>query len=403
MARDHYEVLGVSPTSEDVVIRAAYRALMRRYHPDKDPGAELSGRALEINAAYAVLGDPGRRARYDGSLAAAGMIKPNAGPRRALAISAVPRPRPGAIAAFVAVAGLLLILALSPPLAQMPGAPAVLGRGAPAPLAAGAEPMRGPAAGAQAAAAACNGDFAAVLVKQELFRRAAILGGRDGARFGAAAGRSLIRLQSEPAAAGPGGRAARCSGWLALDLPPGLVVDGGRSNLNSEVHYAFAGRAGGQLRLADLSGADALVASLATLARAAPAQDAADAAPAAAPVAAIVADALPATARERPAEPARQVAAKAPARPKPGCRYSSRRTEQAICGSSNLAALDRSLDMFYAQSLARADDARKAALVSSSGSFASRRDACRSQSCLTSAYLARMREVSAIMAKTPQP
>ena len=55
--KDHYSVLGVTPASEDVVIRAAYHALMRRYHPDADPtqeGAELS---RAINEAYAVLRD----------------------------------------------------------------------------------------------------------------------------------------------------------------------------------------------------------------------------------------------------------------------------------------------------------------------------------------------------------
>ena len=30
-----YEILGVSPQAEDIVIRAAYRALAQRYHPDK--------------------------------------------------------------------------------------------------------------------------------------------------------------------------------------------------------------------------------------------------------------------------------------------------------------------------------------------------------------------------------
>lgn len=62
---DLYAVLGVAPDCEDFVIQAAYRASMRRYHPDtnKDPAAEQKAQA--INAAYAVLGDPERRARYD--------------------------------------------------------------------------------------------------------------------------------------------------------------------------------------------------------------------------------------------------------------------------------------------------------------------------------------------------
>ena len=60
-----YEVLNVSPSAEPVVIEAAYRALMKRYHPDQG-SAEVDGRsAREINGAYAVLKDPERRARYD--------------------------------------------------------------------------------------------------------------------------------------------------------------------------------------------------------------------------------------------------------------------------------------------------------------------------------------------------
>ena len=45
------------------MIRAAYRALMRRYHPDTDRSAEASERARVINAAYAVLSDPDQRRR----------------------------------------------------------------------------------------------------------------------------------------------------------------------------------------------------------------------------------------------------------------------------------------------------------------------------------------------------
>lgn len=66
---DHYAVLNVSRDAEDVVIEVAWRALMKRYHPDKmqgDPAA--SERAKAINAAYDVLKDPGSRARYDRTL-----------------------------------------------------------------------------------------------------------------------------------------------------------------------------------------------------------------------------------------------------------------------------------------------------------------------------------------------
>jgi hypothetical protein len=51
--------------AEDVVIGAAYRALMRHYHPDTNPDPAAQARAREITAAYAVLRDPVKRAEYD--------------------------------------------------------------------------------------------------------------------------------------------------------------------------------------------------------------------------------------------------------------------------------------------------------------------------------------------------
>lgn len=65
MARDYYEVLGVSRNASQEEIQQAFRRLARRYHPDvnRDPGAEE--RFKEINEAYDVLSDPDTRKRYD--------------------------------------------------------------------------------------------------------------------------------------------------------------------------------------------------------------------------------------------------------------------------------------------------------------------------------------------------
>ncbi|HKC03927.1 MAG TPA: J domain-containing protein [Sphingomicrobium sp.] len=65
MTSDCYAILGVSPAAEDVVIGAAYRALMRHYHPDTNPDPAAQARAREITGAYAVLRDPAKRAEYD--------------------------------------------------------------------------------------------------------------------------------------------------------------------------------------------------------------------------------------------------------------------------------------------------------------------------------------------------
>ncbi|TKJ19638.1 J domain-containing protein [Blastococcus sp. CCUG 61487] len=65
MARDFYEVLGVSRDAGADEIQQAYRRLARQNHPDvnKDPGAEE--RFKEINEAYSALSDPEMRKRYD--------------------------------------------------------------------------------------------------------------------------------------------------------------------------------------------------------------------------------------------------------------------------------------------------------------------------------------------------
>lgn len=59
---NYYRVLQVDPEAESEVIKAAYRALSRKYHPD---GSHPSpDRMKQINDAYAVLSDPVTRARY---------------------------------------------------------------------------------------------------------------------------------------------------------------------------------------------------------------------------------------------------------------------------------------------------------------------------------------------------
>lgn len=65
MRRDYYQVLGVSRDCSQEEIKAAYRRLARRYHPDvcDEEGAEE--RFKEIGEAYAVLSDPEKRRRYD--------------------------------------------------------------------------------------------------------------------------------------------------------------------------------------------------------------------------------------------------------------------------------------------------------------------------------------------------
>jgi curved DNA-binding protein CbpA len=63
---NHYEILEVSPKASAEVIRAAYKSLMQRVHPDKSPmDAAIAERAAQIVQSYELLSDPARRAEYD--------------------------------------------------------------------------------------------------------------------------------------------------------------------------------------------------------------------------------------------------------------------------------------------------------------------------------------------------
>jgi curved DNA-binding protein CbpA len=71
---DHYRTLQVSRHAEPEVIEKAYKALVMKYHPDRTPPAhraEATEQIKRINAAYAVLGDPAARRRYDSTLPSA--------------------------------------------------------------------------------------------------------------------------------------------------------------------------------------------------------------------------------------------------------------------------------------------------------------------------------------------
>jgi molecular chaperone DnaJ len=64
--RDLYEILGVSRTASKDEIKAKYKKLARKLHPDVNPGdKEAERRFKEINAAHAVLSDDERRKLYD--------------------------------------------------------------------------------------------------------------------------------------------------------------------------------------------------------------------------------------------------------------------------------------------------------------------------------------------------
>jgi len=66
MAKDFYAILGVNRKVDEKELKAAYRKLARKYHPDVNPNDKAAeARFKEISEAYEVLGDPERRKLYD--------------------------------------------------------------------------------------------------------------------------------------------------------------------------------------------------------------------------------------------------------------------------------------------------------------------------------------------------
>ena len=418
MTQDHYAILGVSPNSEDVVIRAAYLALMRRYHPDRNSSAEAAERAQAISNAYAVLSNWNRRAEYDLKRAQLQALqRPGSfAPRR-------PRPSASALFALAAVA-LLVIVAVQQPqfVRELPEqAPAVSVRKV-AKL--DANPV-----------AHCRSNATAEQIKSELFRRAAEIRGRDQAAFARIASYSNMRIElPELRQADPKLGTVRCQAWVELDLPPGVAVLDGRRNLMADIRYTVTPGAGGKGTVS-VSNEGLIVTPLVTLAQVssdeepltdpvnvapptdvkpwpdeqpvtpspAPAPPRARVAPQPPRSTAVSARATPQGARlaarptARPSKSTEKVAAPPAANPSFSCQVARGRGENAVCKNANLARLDRHMGVLYGQSWGQADADRRKKLLGTRERFIARREACRSDSCINDAYVTRMREISEIM------
>ena len=66
MALDPYQVLGINKNASQDDIQKAYRKLAKKLHPDLNPGnKQAEDKFKEVSAAYDLLGDPEKRARFD--------------------------------------------------------------------------------------------------------------------------------------------------------------------------------------------------------------------------------------------------------------------------------------------------------------------------------------------------
>jgi hypothetical protein len=243
------------------------------------------------------------------------------------------------------------------------------------------------------------------LIKRELFRRAGQLRGSDQSAFDRLAAYSSVRMDAPMLQSHDEDlQRVSCAGALALDLPPGVAVVGGRRTLTANIGYAIQPSADGNGDVLTLSNAEGIIAPLATLARVGsttgdplvpgtanePATDLPE--PAADPLA------PPAAAPPPQPAPTPAPAPRAAANPSFNCRDARTRGELAVCSDAGLASLDRQMASQFTSAMGRADADERALLQRTRSRFLSYRDSCRSDSCIADAYRGRIREIQDIMA-----
>lgn len=232
----------------------------------------------------------------------------------------------------------------------------------------------------------CSGGAVAAGLKRALFAQALEIRGKDVEAYQQIENQAVIRMENEALEEELADGLA-CTASVAIDLPPGIVANGGQRNMMSDVDYLVATNGSGVA----LRNAPALVNSLATLSRSTGAIIS--------PLDAGNSDAE-ATQNDSDAEDAASVTEPAPppriAQPSFDCSKARTPSEQAVCANPALAALDRQMAAAYNQAMSGATPGRQALLRQTRDHFLGYRDRCPSDRCIANAYEGRIREIDDI-------
>ncbi|GAA4040727.1 hypothetical protein GCM10022281_22100 [Sphingomonas rosea] len=234
------------------------------------------------------------------------------------------------------------------------------------------------------------------LLKRQLFRQAAATRGSDQATFDSLAGYASVRVSGPTLRDQDQGlERISCGADVALDLPPGLQVTGGRRTLTASLTYDLQPSADGSGDVMTLRGAEGITVPLATLARTSSAPRPTVPVPTSPDSdnpSAAVPDPEPAP-PPVPAEPA----ATSAARPSFNCARARTSGEIAVCQSDSLAALDRQMASYYVDALRGADGEQRALLQRTRDRFLGYRDRCTTDRCIADAYRGRITEIGDIV------
>jgi uncharacterized protein YecT (DUF1311 family) len=238
---------------------------------------------------------------------------------------------------------------------------------------------------------ACASDATYARLKELVFDEAARIRNSDPRNLDPLAAAAVVRMEDPVVKSRDEAlNVTVCSGRFILELPPGAAnaFDGMR-RVSADVEYAAQAALDGSGLVYQMDGAEPIIYRLATFGLKGPV-----------PKIAPVATAAP-TAPASAAEPAPANAPPAPetrvtVRPSFNCRYAKTSTEKMVCASPRLAAQDREMASHFYALMANADPATRAHLRRSRDAFLARREQCRTEGCVISAYISRMAELRSI-------
>ena len=249
---------------------------------------------------------------------------------------------------------------------------------------------------------ACASDATYGRLKELIFDEAARIRNSDPRNLDPLAAAAVVRMEAPVVKSRDDElNVTVCSGRFILELPPGAenAFDGKR-RLEADVEYAAQAAVDGSGLVYQMDGAEPIIYRLATFGLNGPPPKIAPAPPVPAPnPPPVVIPTYPPGSQPaaKPDPPAPAVEAAFPTRvivrPSFNCRHAKTGTEKLICASPRLAAQDRQMASLWYDLMAGADPATRGHLRRSRDAFLARREQCRSEACVSSAYASRMAEL----------